>query len=135
MNYAMSEFYTLNDGRERSFSRAYRLVKVVCTELHGRVWYYTYAVRPITGHESSQAFFAPHLCQSLWNRHLVCIPASALHLEKNFQSFERRHNRPRDCAGDASCHEGCNNGLGYSEAQCRNATRLRRARHAWWRLL
>jgi hypothetical protein len=90
----------------------YSLVKVICAELHSRVWHNSYAIGAIASHEPSPTLVSPHLRQRFRNRHLVFISAGALDLEQNLQSFQRRD-------------DGSGNGSGHATGYERGKDRLR----------
>ena len=89
----------------------YVLIEIVTRELYGRIRHYPHAVRAIASHKAFESFVLPHLHQSLGNRQLVLILPSALYLEENFQSLERRDYCSGDRTSNSSCNEGGNNRL------------------------
>lgn len=101
----------------------YPLVKVVASELHGRVGNDADTVRPVAAHEASPSLVPPHLGECLAHGHLVRLPAGALHLKQDLESFERRDHGPGDGPGDTAGAEGRNHGLRDEAAQSRQAVR------------
>lgn len=65
------------------------LVDVVAAELYCTVWHNANAIRAITSHQASEAFFLPHLLQCFAYAHLVLIPTNTLYLQQNLEPFKR----------------------------------------------
>ena len=71
-----------------SSHHTYPLIKVIATELHGRVGYDPDAVGAVPTHKASPSFLFPHFAQSLPHGQLVRISPSTLDLHENLESLE-----------------------------------------------
>lgn len=122
MSVSLTEQHPAEHDQSTADSRwrdSYPFVEVVAPELNSRVRHDPDAIRPITAHQALEAFFSPHLHQSLADREFVLFSPHALYLEKDLQPLQRRHYRsryrPSKSSGQKGGEDRLSNGLPNSE--------------------